>query len=1036
MKRGFQKAPNHIIINKTIKSFRLVEKSLVAICIICVLTGTASAEIWWRTFGGNSNDDDAFSVQQTSDGGYIIVGDTISFGAGSNDVYLIKTDSNGNEVWSKTFGGSGVDSAHSIQQTTDGGYIIVGDTISFGAGSNDVYLIKTDSNGNELWSKTFGEASYDYARSVQQTNDGGYIIAGDTSEEGVYGEKSALLLIKTDADGNELWSMSFGQWAWVWSVHQTYDDGYIVAGGVAGEVALFYYKPEDGVTQCSNIAGSWSGSWSETYCDGNNYSGTWTGQVYSDCDAIAIGTTVTGTINPSTKVFTGTGTSEDCGSITLKGTFTDNFVSGSYNFSKGEGGSFTGSLQSKIPEDDSDGDGVPDGEEQGPSGNELDYDGNGDNIADNQQANVTSLQTYDKQYYVTLESPAGTTCDLNYDSRADFDSDGDIDDDYLAHFSQYYGKNVDSNYNIIVPQQIKCGDTITEDTVLTENLLNCPGNGLRVNPGVELDCNGHKITGAEGNTGTGVIAKGNKDIKVGSTVKNCEISGFGYFQGGIMVGWYGLAENNTVSNNNGYGIWLASWATARNNTSKNNNYGIGNDEGSYHVIDNNKIFDNTKKGIYLSGHAGMQILNNELRGNKEYAMWLLATRNSTISNNLISDSETGIFLRSYFAGWQPNCSPFRCANNNGICMANKNIFKNNNIQDVDYPLVIKGSQCHHSVRCGKESPGCSEITDEFCDYNECYDNDIDTSNTVNNKPMYYLYQKSNEVYENLDAGYFACIECDNVTIKNVTTQPNYSGFFIYKGNNVELDNVTAINSKYGLHIVHSTSTSIINSTLENNTDFDIYNFDQEQYSCVNTTCGLGMCYDEKQKVCPCDKKSNYPYDNASSACPDLDGDSDVDNNDETLFNQARGSECDDNFDSRADFNSSGYVDGTDLNTFSADFGRTDCLGSPDPCEGDFDSDGDVDSADLAIFTKSFGKSCHHNFNPMADLDGDKDVDSMDQKRLTAYLGEQVDCNFDPGPNPVLGCTDPTAENYNANATKDDGTCTYPSPGSGGGGGGG
>jgi hypothetical protein len=185
---------------------------------------------WSRTFGG-SGDDGGYSVQQTSDGGYIIVGYTKSFGAGGADVYLIKVDANGIMQWSRTFGGSGDDEGYSVQQTSDGGYIIVGYTTSYGAGLFDVYLIKVDANGNMQWNRTFGGRGYDLGFSVQQTSDGGYIIVGaagpyDAGLLGVY-------LIKVDANGNMQWNRTFGGFQAVGrSVQQTRDGGYIIVGAM------------------------------------------------------------------------------------------------------------------------------------------------------------------------------------------------------------------------------------------------------------------------------------------------------------------------------------------------------------------------------------------------------------------------------------------------------------------------------------------------------------------------------------------------------------------------------------------------------------------------------------------------------------------------------------------------------------------------------------------------------------------------------------------------------------------------------------
>jgi uncharacterized protein (TIGR03790 family) len=239
------------------------------------ILGDVDLVVFEETFGG-SDQDKAYDIQQTLEGGYIITGETYSFGGDDSDIYLIKTDIDGAEEWSQIIDNdSNYEEAHSVQQTSDGGYIVVGYTYSsLGSNDDNIYLIKTDSDGEEEWSQIYdneGNAhslltNKSQAYDVQQTSDGGYIISGMLD---IY-----PYLLKVDSTGNKEWSKIFesDEEGYLYAVQQTSDGGYIAGGnltissGAGGTDAYIIKVGSNGAEEWSRMfGGSNDDSFSEIY---------------------------------------------------------------------------------------------------------------------------------------------------------------------------------------------------------------------------------------------------------------------------------------------------------------------------------------------------------------------------------------------------------------------------------------------------------------------------------------------------------------------------------------------------------------------------------------------------------------------------------------------------------------------------------------------------------------------------------------------------------------------------------------------------
>lgn len=169
---------------------------------------TALGDIQWtKTYGGRGSEE-GYSIVQTKDGGYTFVGYTNSVENNTLDVFVVHTAGNGDVLWSKNYGGTGIDRGFSIMQTSDGGYIVSGETYSYECGGVNAYLLRINEKGDTLWSKHFGGNGIEEGRSVIETSDGGFIVTGASNS--FDGGDYDVFLIKVDKGGKLLWTQTFG----------------------------------------------------------------------------------------------------------------------------------------------------------------------------------------------------------------------------------------------------------------------------------------------------------------------------------------------------------------------------------------------------------------------------------------------------------------------------------------------------------------------------------------------------------------------------------------------------------------------------------------------------------------------------------------------------------------------------------------------------------------------------------------------------------------------------------------------------------
>lgn len=225
--------------------------------LMLVKAGSNGNPFWSRTYGSHEQ---GTSIVQAPDGGYIIGGMTGI--TTNNNFWMMKANANGDSLWSRTFGGPEIDVCRDIIPASDGGYLLAGYSESFGAGSSDIFIVKTDANGGGLWTRTYGSDGYELLYDAARTHDNGYILAGTTDSLATWGETDCWL-VKTNADGDTQWTRTFGGASseFFFSVQPTLDGGYI-AGGATGSNSAGSYDFYIVKTNQNGV-----GQWARTFGD-------------------------------------------------------------------------------------------------------------------------------------------------------------------------------------------------------------------------------------------------------------------------------------------------------------------------------------------------------------------------------------------------------------------------------------------------------------------------------------------------------------------------------------------------------------------------------------------------------------------------------------------------------------------------------------------------------------------------------------------------------------------------------------------------